>query len=102
MLCTKDVKRVWGLKWNAAEAGRHPTLEVILAESGQHFEPVDFFLGESCFFQIVTGHNGTSAPNETPQAEPHFRLSDCSGKKSGYSKYLKMLFNLFLLSLWVV
>lgn len=42
----------------AVKAGRHPTLEVILAESGQHFEPVDFFLGESCFFQIVTGHNG--------------------------------------------
>lgn len=42
----------------AIKAGRHPTLDAILAESGQHFEPVDFFLDDSCYFQIVTGHNG--------------------------------------------
>lgn len=36
-------------------------MDAILAESGQHFEPVDFFLDDSCYFQIVTGHNGFSA-----------------------------------------
>lgn len=42
----------------AIRAGRHPTLERLLLDAGQDFEAVDYFLGEGCHFQLVTGHNG--------------------------------------------
>ena len=42
----------------AIKAGRHPTLERLLLDAGSDFEAVDYFLGDDCHFQLVTGHNG--------------------------------------------
>jgi len=44
----------------AVKAGRHPLRERALSGTapGTGFEPLDFFVGEDCHFQAVTGRNG--------------------------------------------
>jgi len=44
----------------AIKAGRHPLLDRVLSQDAatDKFEPLDFFVGETCHFQAVTGANG--------------------------------------------
>ncbi|CAK0814171.1 unnamed protein product [Prorocentrum cordatum] len=41
----------------AVKGGRHPLMERILSQDSRSFEPLDFFIGEACHFQAVTGPN---------------------------------------------